>query len=214
MSENIPTLYTVGHSNHSIGGFIEILKSHQIEAIADVRSSPYSKYTPQFNRETLKQSLKDSNIRYVFLGKELGARREEPECYENNKVVYKKVTQLPSFADGIDRLQDGVKKMRIAIMCAEKDPLECHRVLIAHFSRSKFDVTHILGKSQIKSQDEVDEEVLQRFRKKIVGGLLDSKEKQLDDAYTLLAEKIAYREVELERVELEQAVAEKPAKYA
>lgn len=197
MSESLPVLYTVGHSVHPIDHFIGMLKRNEIEAVADVRSSPYSKFTPQFNRESLKQSLLDHEIRYVFLGNELGARRDEPECYENHKVVYRKVANLPSFKSGVLRLRAGAEKMRVAIMCSEKDPLTCHRtVLVAHFARNQFsDTLHILEDGSIESRAEADSRLLQDYNME-KEDLFSSYEERLAIAYSKRAEKIAYEETQ------------------
>jgi len=195
MSDNIPVLYTIGHSVHPIDYFIELLKMNEIDAVADVRSSPYSKFTPQFNREPLKKSLKGQGIRYVFLGEELGARRDEPECYKNNKVIYSKVADLPSFRSGISRLREGTEKMRVAIMCAEKDPLTCHRtVLVAHFSRDHFsDTLHILEDGSIESRADADLRLLREYKLEKEDFFSPYKDR-LNLAYSKRAEKIAYEE--------------------
>lgn len=192
-----PVLFTVGHSVHEINHFIKILKMNRIDAVADVRSSPYSKFTPQFNREPLKKSLKDHGIRYVFLGEELGARRDEPECYEGSKVVYRKVANLPSFKIGISRLREGTEKMRVAIMCAEKDPLTCHRtVLVAHFARDQFsDTLHILEDGGIESRAEADLRLLTEYKLE-KDDLFSPYEERLALAYSRRAEKIAYEETQ------------------
>ena len=162
MSEEQGILYTVGHSTHTMEHFLDMLKKNKIEALADIRSSPYSKFCPQFNRQILEQSLKTANIHYIFLGNELGARRSEGECYIDNKVSYGLVAKTPLFLEGIRRLEDGTKKMRIAIMCAEKDPLTCHRsVLVAHFGRESFrDIHHILEDGSIETCDQADKRLL------------------------------------------------------
>lgn len=186
MKADKPVIYTVGHSTHPIGFFIAILKRNNIDAIADVRSSPYSKFAPQFNRENLKSSLKSEGIQYVFLGDELGARRDEPQCYENGKVIFHRVANLRQFINGIERLQEGASKMNVAIMCAEKDPLICHRtVLVTHFARDKFaDTLHILEDGKIESRDVAD------------GRLLRELDFDTEDFFTPYAErlKIAYEQ--------------------
>ena len=141
-----PVLFTIGQSTHSPSRFIELLNMNEIQALVDVRTSPYSKYNPQFNKDTLQALLKSNGIYYVFLGKYLGARRDEDECYINNKVVYSEVAKTKAFKDGLMRLYEGANKMRIAIMCAEKDPLTCHRtILVAHYAQHYFkEVNHIL----------------------------------------------------------------------
>jgi uncharacterized protein (DUF488 family) len=195
MSDRLPVLFTVGHSVHPIDHFIEILRINRIDAVADVRSSPYSKFTPQFNRESLKKFLNDHGIRYVFLGEELGARRDEPQCYEHNKVVYSKVADLPKFKSGVARLREGAEKMRVAIMCAEKDPLTCHRtVLVTHFARAQFaDTLHILEDGSIESRAEADLRLLREY-KLDTDDFFSPFDERLALAYSKRGEKIAYEE--------------------
>jgi uncharacterized protein (DUF488 family) len=116
-------IFTIGHSNQGIKEFIELLHKHEITAVADVRSHPYSRYLPHFSQAALKQSLESDRIRYVFLGKELGARPDNPDCYIEGKALYAKIAATDLFAEGIQRILEGVKKYKIALMCAEKDPL-------------------------------------------------------------------------------------------
>lgn len=197
MNDQRPVLYTVGHSVHPLDHFIALLKRNNIEAIGDVRSSPYSRFTPQFNRETLKDSLKSERIQYVFLGDELGARRDEPQCYENGKVIYQKVAGLALFLKGVERLQEGASKMRVAIMCAEKDPLTCHRtVLVAHFARDRFsDTLHILEDGSVETRDNADKRLLQEL-KLDKEDFFNPYEERIKAAYAQRGEKIAYQENE------------------
>lgn len=195
MEDKKPVLYTVGHSIHSIDHFVAILKKNRIDAIGDVRSSPYSRFTPQFNRELLKETLKIEGIQYVFLGEELGARRNEPQCYEDGKVIYHKVAALPLFHKGVERLQEGASKMRVAIMCAEKDPLTCHRtVLVAHFAREKFsDILHILEDGSVETRDHADKRLLREL-KLDKEDFFNPYDQRLKTAYAQRGEKIAYAE--------------------
>jgi uncharacterized protein (DUF488 family) len=140
-------IYTIGHSNHPIERWVALLQRHQVEALADVRSNPYSRFNPQFNREKLQASLAAASIRYVFLGEELGARSKDSTCYdENGRVSYTKLAATSLFRRGIQRLQTGMQQHRIAIMCAERDPLECHRTILVTRELEKIGipVTHIL----------------------------------------------------------------------
>ena len=98
-------LFTVGHSTHSIEVFLDLLAKSGVTAIADVRSSPYSRFSPQFSREALKQSLRQANVAYTFLGKELGARSDNPACYRAGKVQYDLLAQQSAFADGVARVR-------------------------------------------------------------------------------------------------------------
>lgn len=120
-------IYTVGHSNHGINDFLALLLQHGITALADVRSRPWSRHVPHFSQEALKAAVTGAGMAYVFLGKELGARPDDPDCYVGGKVSYARLAQRPVFADGIRRLLDGRERFRIALMCAEKDPADCHR---------------------------------------------------------------------------------------
>ncbi len=123
-------LYTIGHSNNNIEKFIALLQEHGVTAIADVRSHPYSRYLSHFSQAELKFHLKEAKLDYVFLGKELGARPEEDSCYVDGKAVYEKIAARQSFAEGIERLIKGSEKYNIALLCAEKDPINCHRAVL------------------------------------------------------------------------------------
>jgi len=129
MSEALEIL-TVGHSNHPIERFLELLRRNRVTAVADVRSSPFSRYNPQFNKETLQQALKDAGIAYIFLGKELGGRSPDKGCYEDGRIQYDRVARTDTFREGIERVRKGAAQYRIALMCAEKEPLDCHRTLL------------------------------------------------------------------------------------
>ena len=146
MAGDPPTIFTSGHSTHSIDEFLALLTRHGITALADVRSQPYGRLA-HFNRENLSASLKDAGIEYVFLGRELGARREEPECYENGVAIYERIVKMPAFQEGLVRLRRGAEKFRLAMMCAEKEPLTCHRgILISRCLKDLgMHVVHILA---------------------------------------------------------------------
>lgn len=169
-------LYTVGHSNRTIEEFLSILKSHHIQAIADVRSKPYSRYVPQYNREQLSKRLRQENIYYVFLGKELGAHREEEDSYAiveggGIRVDFEKTSQSDIFQEGINRLKVGVNKMLTAIMCAEKDPLECHRtLLVAHYAYLQgafHDIVHIIDNQTVETRSQLEERLLKKESREI-----------------------------------------------
>jgi len=121
---------TIGHSTHPIETFLDLLRRHGVTAVADVRSSPFSRFNPQYNRENLVRSLKDAGVAYVFLGDALGARADDPSCYVDGRVQYDRLARRPTFREGIGRVKKGAQEHRIALMCAEKEPLECHRTLL------------------------------------------------------------------------------------
>lgn len=185
-------LYTIGHSNHSIEKFVKLLKLHNIDVVCDVRSSPYSRHNPQFNREALRQSLKEANILYVFLGKELGARSDDPACYVDGKVQYKRLAQTDLFQQGLSRLRTGMDSYRVALMCAEKDPLTCHRtILVCHQLKSDgIDVKHILWDGKLEHNIQAEERLMRMLH--LQPSFFEDAEEIIEQAYSLQAEKIAY----------------------
>jgi uncharacterized protein (DUF488 family) len=200
-------VFTIGHSTHSAEAFLTLLKQHGVEAVADVRSSPYSQFNPQFNRELLQRILRDSGIAYVFLGEELGARRSESECYVGGRVDYLLVAKTPAFQRGLDRISRGAAKMRIAMMCAEKDPLDCHRCILVspRLSERGFTVQHILGDGALESQEEAENRLTHLFDRSEFELFLSAQE-LIAEAYRIQSERIAYQENTL-------AMREEPPKY-
>jgi uncharacterized protein (DUF488 family) len=146
-------IFTVGHSNHPITRFLELLQQHGVTTIADVRSAPYSRFAPQFSKDPLREALRNESIKYVFLGQELGARTSDPSCYEDGRVRYDRLARTDSFRVGIDRLMNGSDVETVAILCTEKDPLDCHRTLLV--ARALVErglaVDHILADGSLES---------------------------------------------------------------
>lgn len=149
------TIYTIGHSNATAERFLGLLNLHGITAVADVRSQPYSRFNPQFNREELARALKTSGLEYIFLGHELGARSSNPACYRDGRAQYSLIAKTPEFERGIERLQERMENLRVAILCAEKEPLSCHRsILIGRYLHERsFDVRHILEDGGLEAHD-------------------------------------------------------------
>ena len=130
MNEAHRAVFTIGHSTHALEAFVELLQRHDVTAVADVRSAPYSRFNPQFNREPFAEALGAEGVRYAYLGNELGGRSEDPACYEDGRIRYDRVAVTESFRSGLARVVDGAARYRIALMCAEKEPLDCHRTLL------------------------------------------------------------------------------------
>ena len=143
-------IFTIGHSTNTIETFIEYLKRHQIDTVVDVRSIPYSRFASQFNKEYLSASLKEKNIFYIPMGNNLGARYTERELlFKDGKVDFSKVVVTDRFQEGIYRVETGIKKgYKIAIMCSEKNPIECHRFsLISNYLHKRgYVINHLIGK--------------------------------------------------------------------
>lgn len=154
--------FTIGHSTHPVEVFISLLKQHAVTALADVRSAPFSRFNPQFNKDALAGELKTHGIKYVFLGRELGARSDDPSCYENGRVQYGRLARTELFKQGIARVMKGAGEHRIALMCAEKEPLECHRTLLVAraLDEQGVEVVHILGNGRLESHRAAMERLL------------------------------------------------------
>ena len=192
-------LYTVGHSIYEIEDFISLLKKNNINTIVDVRSIPYSKFAPQYNKETLKHYLKKNRICYIFMGDLLGARYEDKSIlFDDGKVNFKKVQETKSFQDGITRLVKGIiKGYNISLMCSEKEAFDCHRFgLISEFlNKNGISVKHIYP-DKIVSQEELERRLLKKYAKKLPHadlfnpGIND--ELRLKIAYELRNKDIAY----------------------
>jgi uncharacterized protein (DUF488 family) len=157
---------TIGHSNHTIERFIELLCQHRVTAVADVRSSPYSQMHAQFNREAFAAVLKQEGIAYSFLGRELGGRPADKNCYENGRVQYRRVAATPIFRLGLERIVAGVQSYRIALMCAEREPIECHRALLVAPELEKAGITvfHVHVDGRIESHSDAMGRLLDLFR--------------------------------------------------
>lgn len=201
------TLLTIGHSTHPIDAFISLLKQHGITALADVRSHPYSRYFPQYSKDTLKLALAQENIAYVFLGKELGARSDNPACYRQGKVQYDLLAKEPIFSQGLERVRQGMGKYKIALMCAEKDPLDCHRaVLVARcMYESGTPVQHIHADGHLEEHQAMEGRMLE-LHKMSADDMFHTHEEIVKDAYLIHGEKIAYQDEAMLQEELLEGV--------
>jgi uncharacterized protein (DUF488 family) len=157
-STSRPTLFTVGHSNHSEEKFLALVREHQIEVLVDVRSQPASRFNPQFNDSHLKRALQAVGIEYLFMGDQLGGRPNSQEFLdEAGHALYHRMAESPEFLAGIERLQRGAAERRVAIMCSEEDPAVCHRHLLVTrvISGRGVNVLHIRGDGRLQSEDEI-----------------------------------------------------------
>lgn len=163
------TVYTVGHSSHTYEEFAGLLIRHRIEVVVDIRSSPYSRYAPQFDREILHRSLTESGIKYLFLGGELGGRPKNPSYYDaKGRALYGHMKEDDDFVAGIKRLERGMTDFRVALMCGEEDPAHCHRRLLVGrvLAERGHELLHIRGDGHL----DTDAEVAAASRKPLVSG--------------------------------------------
>jgi uncharacterized protein (DUF488 family) len=187
------SVLTIGHSTHPLTHFIELLTSCDVSALADVRSQPFSRFNPQYNRDALSKALQDAGIAYVFLGKELGARSQDAACYENGQVQFSRLSETPLFLAGIDRILAGAAKFKIALMCAEKEPLECHRTLLISRALEKrgVSIAHVLADGSVEPHARTMSRLLD-----LVGlpheDMFKSRHELVDIACQLRERKVAY----------------------
>jgi uncharacterized protein (DUF488 family) len=196
-------LFTIGHSNQSQEDFLEMLRRHNVNCVVDVRSVPASKYSPQFNMEELRRFLKYNDVQYLHFGKEFGARRTD--CInEEGQVDFEDAVKTTAFLSGVERIKNGIEKgYRIALMCSEANPLECHRfsLVARYFFESGWDVQHILKDAELASHEMLEQQMIQEFlhsRKYRVSEVDElfgtyTKEDQRQDAYRQKNREIGYR---------------------
>lgn len=153
-------VWTVGHSNHSATGFVRLLEGCDIEVLADVRSQPYSRYTPHFSQPPLRHLLAEAGFNYLYLGRELGGRPPERELYDREgHVLYGELASTPRFGAGLDRLREAAAGGRLAMMCSEEDPSYCHRRLLVTRAMLEQDpessIAHIRGDGSVVGEAEL-----------------------------------------------------------
>jgi uncharacterized protein (DUF488 family) len=189
-------LFTIGHSNHPIERLIALAHQHNLTAIADVRSNPYSRYNPQYNKKTLQEELSRNGIQYVFLGNELGARPNNPDCYENGRVSFEKLANTALFKQGIERIIEGMKTHSIALLCAEKDPLQCHRTTLVcrQLASRGIKIAHILETGNLEYNDEAEERLL-REEALASSDLFRTRNEILSEAFHRREARIAFTDI-------------------
>jgi uncharacterized protein (DUF488 family) len=197
---------TIGHSNHTIEKFIGLLGQYRVTALADVRSSPYSRMYAQFNREALAAALKQGGITYFFLGKELGGRPADKTCYEKGRAQYRRIAATQIFQSGLDRLLAGFQSYRIALMCAEREPLECHRTLLVApvLEQAGITVLHVHADGRIETHSDAMSRLLDRFRLPDED-LFRSRSELIEEACYRQQERVAFTENKPSRPETRPA---------
>jgi uncharacterized protein (DUF488 family) len=153
-------LWTVGHSNHTMERFLELLAGQRIQVLVDVRSSPYSRYSSHFNRGPLEKATEEAGIRYLFLGRELGGRPSEETAYDaEGHARYDVMAASTEFLGGLKRLARGVDDYRVAIMCSEGDPTDCHRRLLVGkvlTDQGGYRLHHLRGDGRVDEEEAVE----------------------------------------------------------
>lgn len=190
-----PTIFSIGHSTHTYERFLELVRKSGVTAIADVRTLPFSRHFPHFSRGALKIELRMDGIVYSFLGKELGGRPTGRQFYCDGIADYERIARCPDFARGLQRVLEGARKYRIALMCSEHDPLDCHRCLLVGRALAErgVGVKHILADGAIVDHRDIEERLLKSEGQESTDLFL-SPDERLAEAYRKRARKVAYTE--------------------
>ena len=196
---SLRVLSTVGHSNLDFTEFLKLLKDAAVELLVDVRSRPQSARFPQFSQQVLEKSLENESISYLFLGEELGGRPDDPDAYRPDGLVdYRARRKSYAFRAGLDRVLVELQQRPLALMCAEEDPLECHRFLMIcpELVRAGVHPLHIRKGSRIETQEAAETRLLAShgFGDVAENTLFpDARAEALEQAYDLQAGKFAFR---------------------
>lgn len=169
-------VFTVGHSNHSIETFLDLLRRNGVTAIADVRSHPYSRRFPHFSQAPLRDALRSAGISYVFLGEQLGARPTNRSCYVDDQARYELIATTEEFTNGIERVVKGSERHQIALMCAEQDPIICHRAILVcrHLRNTGLTIQHILKNGEVELHEHLEERLLKLHNLDQISSLLET----------------------------------------
>lgn len=186
-------IFSLGHSSLAFPRFLDLLQNAQVTAVADVRTSPFSRRFPWFSQREMKEGLKGAGIAYAFLGKELGGRPTSPQLYRGSVADYCAMSKTDLFNSGIDRVLHGSKAHRIAMVCSERDPLHCHRCLLVGRKLADLDisVTHLNFEGGRETQSQVEDRLL-REEKLFASDLLKSHSDRLAEAYLKRSRQVAY----------------------
>jgi uncharacterized protein (DUF488 family) len=193
MADEPREILTIGHSNHPVEHFLALLQGAGVTAVADVRSAPHSRHVPQFNHDAVKAALRGAGIAHVYLGKELGGRPQNKQQYRDGVADYEKIAATAAFQAGLRRVLDGAATHRVALMCAEQHPLDCHRCLLVGRALAAWGarVRHVLPDGSMLTQADIEADLLRRTGRD-KEDLFMSPEERLATAYREYAHKVAF----------------------
>ena len=197
-------IYTIGHSNYTIERLIDMLRHYNINCVVDIRGTPYSKYNIQFDKETIRYTLSKAGFIYIYMAKELAAKRINKESYnEEGYSDFEKVIKEKEFLEGIERLKNGCNKgYNIVLLGAMQEPIRCHRSILVGKALRKcgFNVKHILDDYSTASQDDIEQMLLDKYFSNrnqmtiddLIGNSL-SREEMIEEGYRMANKEIGYR---------------------
>jgi uncharacterized protein (DUF488 family) len=191
-------ILTIGHSRHSWDQFAALLAAGSVDAVADIRSVPRSRFSPHFNKTELAARLAGQGVAYMFLGTALGGRPQDPDAYTDGVADYEKMAASPAFRLGLARLKEEAARRCLAVMCSEADPLECHRFLLVGrtLAEAGLDVAHILRTGEIISHEQAEDRLLDCEHLAEDGLLSRSRDERLRQAYRSRSRRFAYAEAQ------------------
>jgi uncharacterized protein (DUF488 family) len=166
---------------------------HGINAIADVRSAPYSHFAPHFNKVAISRLLSANRIVYVFLGNYLGARPNDPFCYRNGAIDFSRLCQMDYFQEGLDRVRKGAAQFNLALLCTERDPVQCHRMILVcrHLRAKDTNIKHILEDGKLEDNRDSERRLMDSLHLATTD-LFRTPEDLVEEAYDRQGERIAY----------------------
>ena len=197
-------IYTLGHSNYPFDKFIEILKKYNINCVVDIRAIPYSKYNTQYNKEFFQSNLKKLGYTYIYMADEFGAKRKTRSSYNDQGYAdFDKVVLEDDFRKGIERLKIGcAKNYKIVLLGAMQEPIRCPRAILLgkELIKEGFDVKHIMHEGNLKTQEELEEQLLEKYFEgrnqltmdSLLGNAM-SREDMINESYKLANKEIGYR---------------------
>ncbi|WP_297713969.1 DUF488 domain-containing protein [Clostridium sp.] len=197
-------IYTIGHSNYTVEKLIDMLRHYNINCVVDIRGTPYSKYNVQFDKETIRYTLSKAGFIYIYMAKELAAKRINKQSYNDEGYSdFEKVINENEFLEGIERLKNGCNKgYKIALLGAMQEPIRCHRSILVGKALRKagFDVKHILDDYSIASQDDIEQMLLDKYFSNrnqmtiydLIGNVL-TREEMIEEGYRIANKEIGYR---------------------
>ena len=190
------TIYTIGYTAFELDGFIRILKNYGINSLIDVRSYPVaSEFYKTYSRNFLEPLLKTHNIIYRNYAKEFGARQENRKFYMPEGCLdFEKFSQSSMFLDGVEKIKKGIGlNYKFVLMCAEKDPINCHRAIMVARAMNKmgFKINHIHADGNIETQEKFDQRLLDSYR--IQPSFLQTRDEQLYEVYRKKNKEIGFK---------------------
>ncbi len=195
----VETVYTIGYAGFSIEDFVEILHEHDVSVLVDVRSSPFSGYHQEYNKDLLKQTLGRARIYYRNYAEEFGARQPDRSYYPKGYLDFQLFARSPAFQKGVRKVEDSMEQgFCFALMCAEIEPIDCHRaILVARaFADHGYEVIHLRPKKGPLTHQELELQLLDRYfpnrNQLVLGEPIQDDQTLLQEAYRLRNAEIGY----------------------